>query len=51
MKELILMVVAIILYISIGILMEDVLKVKEYWKYGFVFYTLGMIIGIIKAGI
>ena len=51
MKETELMIVAISLYITIGILMEDVLKVKEYWKYAFVFYTLGMIIGVVKARI
>ncbi len=51
MKEIELIIVVISLYITIETLMEDVLKVKEYWKYAFVFYTLGMVIGVVKARI
>ena len=45
MRDLILLVVSVCLYVTVGILMESVLKVKEYWKYGIVFYALGMMIG------
>ena len=43
-KNLILIIIGGILYFLLGVLLQDILKIKEFWIYGFCFYILGFFI-------
>ena len=43
-KNLILIIIGGILYFLLGVLLQDVFKIKEFWIYGLSFYILGFII-------